>query len=138
MKQKNRLHKTILASIALILSLIFFLSAASADTTQNNPSAGPYAYITNSGNGTVSVIDTATNDITATVKVGNHPWGVAVSSDRKKVYVTNVYSNGVSVIDTATNTVKATMNGFNEPWGVAVSPDGKTVYVANSQATKSP
>ena len=136
MKQKNRLHKTTLASITLIFLLTFFLSAASAGTTQNNPSAGPYAYFTNSGNGTVSVIDTVTNDLTSMVKVGNHPWGVAVSSNGKKVYVTNVYSNDVSVIDTATNTVKATMNGFNEPWGVAVSPDGKTVYVANSASNK--
>ncbi len=73
---------------------------------------GSFAYITNPGNNTVSVIDTATNNVTATVNVGNHPWGVAVSSDGKKVYVTNVFSDSVSVIDTATNTVAATVNGI--------------------------
>ena len=41
--------------------------------------AAPYAYITNSGNNTVSVIDTATNNVTATVTVGSGPEGVAVT-----------------------------------------------------------
>jgi YVTN family beta-propeller protein len=35
--------------------------------------ASPFAYITNSGNSTVSVIDTATNTVTGIVKVGSHP-----------------------------------------------------------------
>ena len=34
---------------------------------------GPFAYITNSWDNNVSVIDTATNTVTATVNVGNSP-----------------------------------------------------------------
>ena len=59
---------------------------------------------------TVSVIDTATNNVTATVTVGNNPFGVAVTPDGTKVYVANRVSNNVSVIDTATNNVTATVN----------------------------
>jgi YVTN family beta-propeller protein len=40
------------------------------------------AYITNSGDNTVSVIDTATNTVTATIPVGNSPFGVAVRCRR--------------------------------------------------------
>ncbi len=123
-------------TVDLIVSNANGTDSMTSEINVKNSPIGPFAYITNSGNRTVSVIDTATNDITATVNVGNHPWGVAVRSDGKVVYVTNVYNNNVSVIDTATNTVKATVNGFKEPWGVAVTPDGKMVYVANSASNK--
>jgi YVTN family beta-propeller protein len=94
---------------------------------------GTKAYVTNEGSNNVSVIDTATENVTATVPVGNYPYEVAVSPDGTKVYVTNDGSNTVSVIDTATNNITATVNanGFNYPYGVAVSPDGTKVYVTN-------
>ena len=38
---------------------------------------------------TVSVINTATNTVSATITVGNNPDGVSVSPDGSKVYVTN-------------------------------------------------
>ncbi|MEV6841793.1 hypothetical protein AB0N17_46790, partial [Streptomyces sp. NPDC051133] len=50
---------------------------------------GTFAYVTNSISSTVSVIDTATNTVTATVPVGNFPNFVAVSQDGSHVYVTN-------------------------------------------------
>ena len=89
------------------------------------------AYITNDGSGNVSVIDTATNSVTATITVGSAPEGVAVSPDGSTVYVANQHSNNVSVIDTATNRVSATIPVGSEPGGVAVTPDGSKVYVAN-------
>ncbi|MGB9938963.1 PGF-pre-PGF domain-containing protein [Methanosarcina sp.] len=91
-----------------------------------------YAYITNYYSNNVSVIDTATNTVTATIPVGSDPMGVAVTTDGTKVYVANENSSSVSVIDTATNTVTTTVNVGNAPEGVAVTPDGKKVYVANS------
>ena len=97
----------------------------------SNADAAPFAYITNDGDNTVSVIDTATNTVTATVNVGSGPVGVAVTPDGTKVYVANGGSNNVSVIDTVTNTVTATVNVGSIPRGVATSPDGTKVYVAN-------
>ena len=50
----------------------------------------PQAYITNFIDNTVSVIDTATNTVTAPpVPVGQFPQGVAVTPDGKYVYVVN-------------------------------------------------
>jgi YVTN family beta-propeller protein len=133
MKTNKKLHSLALA-VALILFLILVSSAASAATEQSASPAGPYAYITNYYDGTVSVIDTATNDVTATVPVGKMPHGVAVNPDGKKVYVANRNSDTVSVIDTATNTVTNTVDVGNDPFGVAVSPDGKKVYVTNDES----
>lgn len=63
---------------------------------------GARVYVTNYNKlGTVSVIDAATNKVTATVPVGNYPMGVAVSPDGTEAYVTNSWSSTVSVIDTA-------------------------------------
>ncbi|AKB19431.1 disaggregatase related repeat-containing protein [Methanosarcina sp. WWM596] len=93
--------------------------------------ANPYAYITDSDDDKVSVIDTTTNTVTATVDVGDRPLGVTVTPDGSNVYVTNYGSNTVSVIDTATNTVTATVDVGDHPLGVAVTPDGSNVYVAN-------
>ena len=70
--------------------------------------AAPFAYVTNSGANTVSVIDIPTNKVVATVPVGFFPSGVAVTPDGKHVYVANFQSNNVSVIDTAANTVVGT------------------------------
>src|SRR6516165_5944247 len=91
------------------------------------------AYITNLVSADVSVIDTATNTVIATIPVGIGQNGVAVTPDGSKVYVANVNVPFVSVIDTATNTVIATIPvGGLSPFGVAVTPDGSKVYVTDS------
>ena len=89
------------------------------------------------GNGTVSVIDTATNKVTATVNVGSYLYGIAITPDGRKVYVSKEYvsndgNNTVSVIDTSTNSVTATVPVGSYPYGVAVNPAGTKVYVVNS------
>src|SRR6266513_240416 len=91
----------------------------------------PQAYITNLNDGTVSVIDTASNTVMATVPVGLFPIGVAVTPDGAHVYVANQGGGNVSVIATASNTVTATVTVGPSPTGVAVTPDGTRVYVAN-------
>jgi YVTN family beta-propeller protein len=53
---------------------------------------GKHAYSTNFGDGTISVIDTITNSITATLDVLSHPEAVAVSADGERVYVGDYWS----------------------------------------------
>ena len=89
-----------------------------------------YAYITNYGSDTVSVINTATNTVTTNVPVGSWPKGVAVDPGTS-AYVANYASNTVSVIDTATNTVTTNVPVGKWPYGVAVNPTGTKVYVTN-------
>ena len=93
--------------------------------------AQPYAYIPNSGSGTVSVIDDATGSVVDTINLGGvAPWGVAVSPDASLVYVANRSAFTISVIDTATNTEVATIPGIAGPLGVVFSPDGTRAYAA--------
>ncbi|WPV01635.1 beta-propeller fold lactonase family protein [Mucilaginibacter sp. cycad4] len=95
------------------------------------PYLNSYAYIANSGDGTVSVINTASNAVVAIVPVGSGAVGVVATPNGKKVYVTDHYSNTVSVINTASNTVSSTIE-VNSSYGIAVNPDGSRVYVTNN------
>jgi YVTN family beta-propeller protein len=92
----------------------------------------PYAYIANSGDDTVSVIDTALSPprVVETVNVGGSPTGVAVSPDKQRVYVT-VAPSSLAVIRGIDNVLVEKVTVGGGPYGVAVTPDGGRVYVAN-------
>src|SRR5258708_6430333 len=93
--------------LALALTLACLLAPAST-RAQN-------AYITNQGSNTVSVIDTATNAVSATIPVGINPIGVAVNPDGSKIYVANLNARTVSVIDKVTNIVITTIPVGSQP-----------------------
>ncbi len=76
--------------------------------------------MTNEGNDTVSVIDTATNTVTDEVEVGISPVGIALSPDGTKAYVANYDDNTTSVIDTATNEVTANVSVGIGPSEIAI------------------
>lgn len=130
-----------------IFLLLGVLLLPSISYTQAPPS-GPFAYVTNQSADTVSVIDTPTNSVVATIALPpplsctsecstRQPAGLAVTPDGKFVYVANQGNGTVSVIDTSNNnTVSATIqmpcDCFpNSPVGVAITPDGKRAYVTN-------
>src|SRR5437879_12642801 len=83
------------------LAMGMLLSAVAAQ-------AAPFAYITNLFSDNVSVIDTASNTVVATVGVGSQPDGVAVNPAGTRVYVADAESDDVAVSDTASETVVAT------------------------------
>lgn len=64
-----------------------------------------FAYVTNTDDDSVSVIDLATRTVTATIPVGDGPMGVAVTPNGSYVYVVNNLAGNVSVIATADNSV---------------------------------
>jgi YVTN family beta-propeller protein len=85
--------------------------------------------VTNSGDGTVSVIDGA--GLAATIPVGSQPAGVAAGS-AGIAYVANSGDGTVSVIDVATSAVTATITVGSQPVGVAADPAAGMAYVTNS------
>ncbi|MDQ1251304.1 MAG: hypothetical protein QG646_377 [Euryarchaeota archaeon] len=127
----GKVHKGYASVIALGIIIVALLMLVITAVAAAATGVSPFAYITNSASNNVSVIDTASNNVTATVNVGSLPFGVAANTNGKKVYVANYLSNNVSVIDTATNTVTATIDVGNLPFGIAVNPQGTRVYVAN-------
>ena len=60
-----------------------------------------HAYVVNDGSNTVSVIDTATSQVTATLGVGQTPPTSSSHPDGRHAYVTNISSNDVTVLNIA-------------------------------------
>ncbi|MEC2309865.1 YncE family protein [Bacillus atrophaeus] len=74
----------------------------------------------NSSGSDVSVLNTATNTITAAIPVGLYPYSAACTPDGSRIYVTNLLSNIISVIDTASDTVVNTITSEIYPAGIAL------------------
>lgn len=89
---------------------------------------GQYAYVT-TGDGRVAVINTATDNVTATVTIGGNPSAVAITPNGEYAYVIN--DSTVVVINTVNDAVTKTITGFYAPICVAIAPDGKYAYVTN-------
>ncbi len=105
------------------------------------PAGAQLAFITNRGDDTISVIDTATDTVVDTIAGGGlfGPEGIEVSHDGTKLYIGNNGVNGtgntVSVIDVATRQEVALIDlGENSgPEGMALHPDGKTLWVSTGR-----
>jgi len=70
----------------------------------------------------VAVIDAENQKLLSLIPVGQRPWGIALTSDGRKLYTANGLSNDVSIIDVATNTVIASLRAGEGPWGIAIKP----------------
>ncbi len=90
-------------------------------------------YVLNSQDSTVSVIDTDTNQVVATIPVAEAPVTAAVSPDGSLAYVGG--RDSMTVIDTTTRTAVLTTRTDATPdfqaTIVAVSSDGSQIYVSD-------
>jgi YVTN family beta-propeller protein len=102
---------------------------------------GRFAYVTNTVSSSVSVIETGTNSVTATIPVGDVPSTVAFTPDGRFAYVTSTCGHDrasicatgdVAVIDTGSYAVLAIITVGERPEGIAITPDGTRAYVANT------
>jgi YVTN family beta-propeller protein len=93
---------------------------------------GKTAYVTNSSDNTVSVIDVKTSSVTGSPITGlDQPYGINITLNGDMAYVLNV--DGVGVIDTKTNTVTTSIPlssyGSGTGYFMGLTPDGKYLYV---------
>lgn len=71
----------------------------------------------------VSVIDTASNSVTASISVGIFSYGIVITPDGTRAYFTNPSRDGVAAIDTATNTLIGDFIPVGRcPIGIAIMP----------------
>jgi YVTN family beta-propeller protein len=99
---------------------------------------GSKVYVVNEGGGTVSVISTTTNAVTATVTVGAGPVSVAITPSGAVAYVASYTANTITPITVATNTAGTTIS-TSSPNCIAITPDASTAYVCNyTTATVTP
>ncbi|WP_246284044.1 serine/threonine-protein kinase [Gordonia asplenii] len=117
---RRRLGKriAIIAAVAALVATVYGIAITKLADSHGGARSTPVSAAT-------------TPHVTATIRVGRSPSGVAVAPDGVTAYVTNRADNTVSVIDTATGRVTATIPVGVYPYDVAVTPNGMNVYVTN-------
>ncbi len=90
-------------------------------------------YVSNEMGGTVSLVDAARGQVTATVALpeGARPMGLAVSPDGARLFVATGRGGTVVAVDTRTHQPIGTVKVGTRPWGIALTRDGRKLYVAN-------
>jgi YVTN family beta-propeller protein len=124
---KSRKQKLSVALPAVVAAALALAPAATASG---------FAYLTDYFGGSVSVIDTATNDTVAgPIPTDQNPQEVAITPDATEAYVANG-GGTVNVIDTATMATSGDPIRVDpDPRALAISPDGSRAYVANVDGT---
>jgi YVTN family beta-propeller protein len=90
-----------------------------------------HLYAVNSGNGSLSFVDTGRKLIATPLRYG--PPGatdLALSADGSTAYVTSSDAGTLSLFDLKTRRTDASITGLSHPQGVALAPDPTRVYVA--------
>jgi YVTN family beta-propeller protein len=84
---------------------------------------------------TLLYLDTETGRVTRSVKVGDNPHEVAVTTDGRLAIVANPGSNTVSIVDIGAGVERKRLASplFGFPHGLAVHPDGKRVFLTSEQ-----
>jgi PQQ-dependent catabolism-associated beta-propeller protein len=122
---------------------------------QNVTAAGELAYVTNEDSQNLSVIDTKTDSLVATISVGTRPRGVKVSPDGRTVYVAlsgspkcppsmpdeeceklkaDKTKDGIAEVDVAARRVRRILPGGSDPEQFDISHDGSRLYISNEDA----
>ncbi len=89
-------------------------------------------YCANSGDNTVTIINTQNNQVITTIRVGTYPCAFAYNSASNKIYCANQQSNEVSIINGATNEVINTVTVGLRPTSLLFNSTNNKVYCANS------
>ena len=82
--------------------------------------------------GTLSVLSTDTQAITATVSLPRGPRALSISPDGHRAYVANYLANSVTVVDLDKRKTIATLPTGKGPTAAQISPDDRTLLVTNA------
>jgi YVTN family beta-propeller protein len=106
------------------------------DFPQYSPDYREYAYVTNGGSNTVSVLDVVNVRLDRELRVGVNPVAVAASPTRSEIYVVNSGAPGsagsVSVINAENNLVVGDIQVHRRPVSIDLDSSGERAYVANA------
>lgn len=128
---KNSKGKTngmiVLIGLIILLGGYILLQGSSDEVTGNY-----YAYVANTEDGTISVIDTAIDEVVEVIKVDEKiSDGLAANPVNGEIYSAN-YTGGILMIingETAEVTRKVDLN--RNLHGIDISPDGKFLYLTS-------
>jgi YVTN family beta-propeller protein len=144
----------------IVLALAVLLTGCGGAPTQPEqtaaeipPSSAYRIYVTNEMSGDLSIIDSATHGVIATVPLGKRPRGIHASPDGKTIYVAlsgsppappgvdestlpppDRSADGIGVFDVSQNKLVKLIPSGTDPEEFGLSQDGSLLYVANEDA----
>jgi len=113
------------------------------------------AYVSNEDGESVTVVDTDTAEVVATVNVGKRPRGMKLSADGRTLYVAvsglpkcppsvpdeecaklkrDLTADGIAELDTTSLKLKGLLKSGSDPEQFDLSRDGKTLFVSNEDS----
>src|ERR1700712_5403176 len=149
--------------INYLLAIALSVSLAGCTSSKKAPeptpaavfeSTAPRIYVTNEVSGDLTVIDSGTYKVIATVPLGKRPRGIHASPDHKTLYVAlsgspiagpdvdestlpppDKSADGIGVFDVKQNKVLRIIHGGSDPENFDISPDGKQLYISNEDVS---
>ena len=133
----------------ILISLALFASVALAAE-----SAAPRIYISNERSGDISVIDSASNKVIATIPVGKRPRGIQLTPDGRTLYVAlsgspitppgqernakpaDKTADGIGVVDTTSLKLIDKLPSGSDPEQFSLSLDGRRLYISNEDVNQ--
>lgn len=115
--------RTLNATRALIALLSILVGAAEA---------APLVYVTQPAS--IAVIDATANAVTATIPVGDFPYGIAITRSGARGCTADFASNTVTFLDLVANSAIASLPVPAEPNGLVFSADETRLFVASRSA----
>src|SRR5713226_1458810 len=101
-----------------------------------NPSTGRI-YVANHGDGTISVIDSATKTVVGTITVGDIPAELAVNPATNRLYLTYSDNNITTVIDGSTGQIVGNIAVPQNVKAIAVNSLTNTIYLTGGGSSGS-
>jgi putative membrane protein len=109
-------------------------------TSCTSKPSGPFAFVTNERDGTITVIDTKTDQVYSTIKVGGRLRGIRLSPDRERIWVAISYPTNQSQgedkiveLDVHGNVIKKYEAG-TDPENFVIDDNATRLYIANEDA----
>lgn len=97
-----------------------------------------YAYVTNSYNNTLALLDLNNDKVVNVIKGFDYPVYVAISPNGKLAYVSNIGigNSKIYILNISDSKIVGSISkDLNGPFGIAFSPNGKYIYVVNGDTS---
>jgi len=115
----------------------------------------PRVYVSNEDSNDISIVDSATDEVTGTIFVGKRPRGIRLAPDGRTLFVAlsgspkdppgahdggrppaDRAADGIALVDVATEKLVRTIASGRDPECFDFTPDGKFLYVSNEEAAQ--
>jgi YVTN family beta-propeller protein len=95
--------------------------------------AASLAFVTNTEDASLTVVDRSLGRVVGSIAVGNAPMGIVASPDNARLYVANSGDRSISVVDVAAERVVDTIGNLGRvPTELALSRDGTLLFAVNT------